>query len=178
MRFIFVLFSLFIFFGGYSQSEILHSDEVGKCYKDCNISHYPEHAQYDTTIVEIEKIPSSSNWVKRKADRNCLSQNPDDCMVWCLVDTPAVMDTIHKIDVIIDENLTAQAEVLCPEEASEELFMSIYNHLYANGYSDKLKKKDQKNFNKIRKAYTLYQMENQMPLGGLNMKTLRHMGLY
>lgn len=178
MRFIFICFSLFIFFESYCQSETLDSTEAGKCYRECNISHYPEHARYDTTIVEYEKMPSTSNWVKRKADRNCLSSNPDDCMVWCLVNTPAVMDTIHEFNVIIDESLTTQVEVLCPEEANEELFMSIYNHLHTNGYSDKLKKKDQKNFNKIRDAYTSYQIKNQMPLGGLNLETLRHMGLY
>ena len=33
--------------------------------------------------------PATTKWVKRKADRNCLSADPNDCLVWCLIEVPA-----------------------------------------------------------------------------------------
>ena len=44
---------------------------------------------------ELEEIsPASTKWVKRRAERNCLSADPADCLVWCLVETPTIYDTI------------------------------------------------------------------------------------
>ena len=40
--------------------------------------------------------PATTKWERRKADRNCLSQDPNDCLVWCLVQIPAVTETITK----------------------------------------------------------------------------------
>lgn len=37
----------------------------------------------------IEISPPSTKWVKRKADRNCISEDPNDCLVWCLIEVPA-----------------------------------------------------------------------------------------
>jgi Putative peptidoglycan binding domain len=34
--------------------------------------------------------------VKKRADASCLSANPDDCLVWCLVETPAEYQTVTK----------------------------------------------------------------------------------
>lgn len=44
----------------------------------------------------IEVAPASSKWVHKKSDANCLSADPNDCMVWCLVETPAEYKTITK----------------------------------------------------------------------------------
>ena len=37
----------------------------------------------------IEISSASTKWVKRKADRNCISTDPNDCLVWCLIEVPA-----------------------------------------------------------------------------------------
>ncbi len=53
-------------------------------------------AQYETVTEQIEVAPASTKWVKRKGDANCLSANPDDCLVWCLVEVPAQYETVTK----------------------------------------------------------------------------------
>ncbi|MCC7245995.1 MAG: peptidoglycan-binding protein [Saprospiraceae bacterium] len=52
--------------------------------------------KYETVTERVEVKPASTKWVKKKADANCLSANPDDCLVWCLVETPAEYQTITK----------------------------------------------------------------------------------
>ena len=52
-------------------------------------------AKYETQSEEIEVAAASSKWVKKKADKNCLSANPEDCLVWCLVETPAPVSYTH-----------------------------------------------------------------------------------
>ena len=52
--------------------------------------------QYETVTETIETKPSSSKWVKRQADKNCLSADPNDCLVWCLVEVPAEYSTVSK----------------------------------------------------------------------------------
>ena len=51
---------------------------------------------YETVTETIEVKPASTKWVKRKADRNCLSADPNDCLVWCLVEVPAEFTTVTK----------------------------------------------------------------------------------
>ena len=53
-------------------------------------------AKYTTESERIEVRPASTKWVKRKADRNCLSADPNDCLVWCLVEVPAEYRTVTK----------------------------------------------------------------------------------
>jgi len=53
-------------------------------------------AKYTTATETIEVSPASTKWVKKKADRNCLSADPNDCLVWCLVEVPARNRTITK----------------------------------------------------------------------------------
>ncbi len=38
----------------------------------------------------IEVAAPTKRWVKRKTDENCLSADPEDCMVWCIEEVPAV----------------------------------------------------------------------------------------
>ena len=52
--------------------------------------------KYETVTERVEIKPVSTKWVKKKADANCLSANPDDCLVWCLVETPAEYQTLTK----------------------------------------------------------------------------------
>jgi peptidoglycan hydrolase-like protein with peptidoglycan-binding domain len=52
--------------------------------------------QYETTTERVEISPATTKWVKRKADKNCLSANPEDCLVWCLVEVPAEYRTVSK----------------------------------------------------------------------------------
>ncbi len=51
---------------------------------------------YTTATETIVVRPASTKWVKKKADRNCLSADPNDCLVWCLVEVPQETRTITK----------------------------------------------------------------------------------
>ena len=51
---------------------------------------------YTTATETIVTRPASTKWVKKKADRNCLSADPNDCLVWCLVEVPEQTRTITK----------------------------------------------------------------------------------
>jgi hypothetical protein len=42
-----------------------------------------------TEVIPFENKPADTKWVKKIATENCRSANPDDCLVWCLVNTPA-----------------------------------------------------------------------------------------
>jgi hypothetical protein len=53
-------------------------------------------ATYETVTDQVLVSPAKQEWVKGKADINCLSQNPKDCEVLCLKDIPAVYKTITK----------------------------------------------------------------------------------
>ncbi len=53
-------------------------------------------AEYRSETERIETRPATTKWVKKKADRNCLSADPNDCLVWCLVEVPAEYRTVTK----------------------------------------------------------------------------------
>ncbi|MCL4115890.1 UNVERIFIED_CONTAM: hypothetical protein GTU68_053513 [Idotea baltica] len=53
-------------------------------------------AQFETANETIQTAAASTKWVKKKADRNCLSADPNDCLVWCLVEVPAQYRTVTK----------------------------------------------------------------------------------
>ncbi len=51
-------------------------------------------AEYETDSKSKAAANPTTKWVKKRGDANCLSQNPDDCMVWCLVEVPAQYQTV------------------------------------------------------------------------------------
>ncbi len=51
---------------------------------------------YRTESESIEVAPATTKWVRRKADKNCLSADPNDCLVWCLVEVPARTEVINR----------------------------------------------------------------------------------
>ena len=53
-------------------------------------------AGYETVSETIQTSPASTKWVKKQADKNCLSADPNDCLVWCLVEVPAQYKTVTK----------------------------------------------------------------------------------
>lgn len=57
---------------------------------------YPE--AIDAEYIEDVRVikPSSVQWVKKKADRNCQSADPNDCLVWCMVEVPAEVEVLSR----------------------------------------------------------------------------------
>lgn len=178
----------------------------GKCYAKAMMSD-----QYETSIVEyveytgnaeeenvevewVEEavVERSTKWEKRRADKNCLSKNPEDCMVWCLVETPA--QTIRYLTVkdtsitsnyrIVEEEIkvitkpggfTEWKEVICQSDQTPEFYSSLLQALFREGY-----KVDPNStiFNQLSKnALVKYQKDNNLPAGQLDMETLDALGV-
>lgn len=51
---------------------------------------------YETVTERMQVSEATTRWEKGKKDPNCLSANPDDCRVICLVEVPAQYKTITK----------------------------------------------------------------------------------
>jgi len=66
---------------------------------------------------ELEVIikPPTTEWCKRKADRNCMSVDPEDCLVWCLVEIPEEKETLR---ILLDTTEIKNFEVrnILPEQ--------------------------------------------------------------
>jgi hypothetical protein len=53
-------------------------------------------AQYETIRQQRMVSPTTTKWIKGKADAGCLSADPSDCQVMCLVEVPAVYTAVTK----------------------------------------------------------------------------------
>jgi hypothetical protein len=53
-------------------------------------------ATYETATERVEVKPSSTKWVKVPKEGECLSSNPNDCLVWALKETQAEYKTVEK----------------------------------------------------------------------------------
>lgn len=53
-------------------------------------------AEYEYVKEKIMVSPSTTKWVQGEADANCLSADPKDCQVMCLVETPAEYKTVTR----------------------------------------------------------------------------------
>ena len=178
----------------------------GACYAKClipdeYITHNEELAVFtgdpdntDARIEEIEFVISSgkTEWVKKKADKNCLSANPEDCLVWCLVDVPGetekyivVLDTTttdeyrmvtrETKELVKSGGHTEWREILCAEKISKELISNLQNYLFAQGLY--LKSIDG-NFNiDTKNALKQFQLHNKLPMGQIDLGTLDFMGI-
>jgi hypothetical protein len=52
--------------------------------------------KFETVTDKVLVTPATTKWVKKAADKNCLSADPNDCLVWCLVEVPAEYKTVTK----------------------------------------------------------------------------------
>jgi len=175
------------------------------CFAKCLIADKYESAQetrfeytgddFEQEGVKLNKIEiqeAGTKWVKKKADKNCMSANPDDCLVWCLIEQKAeyiemyeVLDT-HSIKNFkpasitfssISENggFTDWREVICDNQLTDSKKKGIQNALESKGYKvDYLNT----NFsNSIKNSLVKFQTENNLPIGQLDLETLAALGL-
>jgi len=179
--------------------------EPGKCYAQCitsdRYSNITEQileytgSDYEAEGVQRKTIllrPATTIWEKGKADPNCLSQNPEDCMVMCLIDVPAVYETYYivtdtstnkqfKITEIQKRSLVSVGgrngwvEVLCEKDITFKKIRAVQEALTNNGYSVGA-------INGIidagtKSALSEYQKDNGLPEGNLNIETLKYLGV-
>lgn len=67
-------------------------------------------AKYKTVTEQVMVKPATQKWVEGKADPNCLSADPRDCRVLCLVEVPAQYRTVTK-RVVVEEAKTEVVDV-------------------------------------------------------------------
>ncbi len=181
-------------------------DENGDCWQDClmpaiyedEITTYHIYTgdasteAVDLEEVEIEIKASKTEWVKKKADRNCLSADPNDCLVWCLVEVPAETETItvlkdinqssnYEIKEIVKKKLIKKGgyvekqKVICDDQVSPLLVLNIQNLLAEKKYETG---PPTEKINTLLKAgLNNYQKDHNLPIGLLNFQTLDNLGV-
>lgn len=68
----------------YTDGKVYSSSEIElKNYADSNVIEWEERLP---CRVKTRSKVVGQKWEKRRADKNCTSSNPEDCLVWCLVE--------------------------------------------------------------------------------------------
>ena len=80
---------------------------------------------YKTESEQIEISPATTKWVRRKADRNCLSADPNDCLVWCLVEVPAKTEVVTRRIPNCPTGATINGDKCCKQESTPPQFRTI-----------------------------------------------------
>ncbi len=80
---------------------------------------------YKTESEQIEVSPATTKWVRRKADRNCLSADPNDCLVWCLVEVPAKTEVVTRRIPNCPTGSTINGDKCCKQENTPPQFRTI-----------------------------------------------------
>ncbi|MEM9545014.1 MAG: peptidoglycan-binding domain-containing protein [Bacteroidota bacterium] len=152
---------------------------------------YTGDGNENVEIIEKKIVVKSAQtkWIKKPANlkTKCASPDPNDCMVWCLVEEEAVVRTIQvlvdttqtKNDVI--ERIKKQTgeekrgtmewkEVVCEKYIDVSLIQSVQNRLLEKGFygGDKNGKMDKS----FKDALSLFQIENTLPVGQFDFETL------
>lgn len=169
------------------------------CFAKCLIQDEFADASYDFAVftgdesevgldtIEWETAPAHTKWIKKKADKNCLSDDPEDCLIWCLIEVPAqfktfvvVTDTLqtdnykivteNKSELVNKGGFTEWRNVLCEKDITTEVSTQIQEALKQRGYyqgeiTGEIKKD-------TRNALVNFQKDNGLPVGQLDFDTL------
>lgn len=186
--------------------DAVRPNEPGMCYARCLIQgEYVTQDEYYLEYIgdnpkqkgikrkNIELSPATTKWVKKKADKNCLSADPNDCLVWCLEETPAEIETVyivtdttlikdyHEIELPVQRlesvgGFTEWREVLCETAPGySNLVKRVQIALNEKGYNVGIP--DNKNGPKTKAALIKYQKTNNLPIGQLDVDTLKALGV-
>ncbi len=178
-------------------------------------------AQYDIVTEDKLVTTASQQWVKGKADKNCLSSNPKDCEVWCLKEIPAIYEKVSRkvekvaaatktVDVPALTKVTPRKklveaarenkieipatyktvmkkvlvkkggfqewkEVVCEQDLTNNKIAQIQQALKREGYDPG--PVDNEMGGKTKDALVKFQMDKGLPVGNLNMETLKSLGI-
>jgi len=175
--------------------------KAGECYAKCLIA--PSYDSVITTIAlylgtdsmlakqyTVDTIltlrPESVKWVKKSCDRKCLSDDPEDCLVWCLEPTKAqtlriqryLLDTTVTSDYISQKRYvyftakpggyTEWQTIVCPHKVTPKLVQKVRTALGM---------KEDKSVSAMnsdtRAALTTFQRKHGLPIGQLTKETLK-----
>jgi len=177
--------------------------EPGKCYAKCKSPVVYENIVEDRVLYTGEPIeadylehisqeirPAGTKWIKKKTE-NCLSANPDDCLIWCLSTVPAeteeyilVKDTTqtseYKVETVEYRKPVSFGgeiewqEVICQNKIDKGLVQDIATVLIDEGFYSDNKIPSKLNM-QLTKAMVEYQKEYGLYSGQMTMETLNHM---
>jgi len=202
------IFFIFVLRFGYGQPGTQVNKEInidGNCYINISKDIYETHEEtYPVftgdkkprgvrlkrkTLVLKEPI---TKWIKKKADRNCLSADPNDCTVWCLVEsvpgetahfqyvkntsktTEFEMQTFTVYTKIKTE--FEEVQVVCKSDIDDALIKNVQSRLSELGYFIAPNIKVNM-FDKIKSALSNYQNDNDLPIGHFDYQTLNHLNI-
>lgn len=147
-------------------------------------------------LGEVEFRPASTKWVKKKADKNCQSSDPNDCLVWCLESIPAVYGTpTVSIDsagvepmkyVVIPGKAklleagghTIWVEVLCEKDMDVRLLQQVHSALATRGYAAGVYPNDRLASKDLKAALSKFQEDNGLVKGQLSVETVEALGVF
>ncbi len=162
--------------------------------------HYTgsKYHQDGIEFIRKEVSPSQTKWVKTKADKNCLSADPDDCIVWCLQETPAVFKESYLVtdtakikewrfqpkeviqveeQKLVSEEYVVWKEVLCENHPNFSTIISELQQAFiAIGYETE-NSENSINNESLMNVVIRYQKENNLAYGQLDLETLNHLDL-
>ncbi|MEM1321860.1 MAG: hypothetical protein AAGG75_16490 [Bacteroidota bacterium] len=144
----------------------------------------------DTFSLELK--PASTKWVKKKSEEECLSPNPEDCMVWSMEDMPAEVKqwvvvndtsairsfTIEKVSQKVFTKMGGykqRVEVRCPEKIDGLFIRKVADVLHLNGFLRNPSKTAVDP--EFQSALTRFQRANQLPIGHFDEETLMVLGI-
>lgn len=152
----------------------------------------PDDYEVEVDTIEIVFEEGGTGWEKKKADRNCISVNPDDCMVWCLVETGRIAesyvvvkdtsatDLFEMTKIYPEDNpqtggITEWREIVCDKDLTSSLIEDVQIFLieakFLTGVSTGKFDYD------TRGALIEYQKINGLPVGQVDFETLDSMGV-
>jgi len=196
-------------FGG----EMPQKGEPGKCYAKCLITSteeieeheevypiyigdQPETVELETITIILNEGKATSRWVKKRADRNCLSADPNDCMVWCLVEEkpePMVLeievlaDTTQTDDFIYEyfllenkisalEQNTEWREVICKPNITASFISELQEKLAEEGYYQG--NPTEIFTSELELSLFQFQKDHNLPYGQMDVETLSELGIF
>lgn len=179
--------------------------EPGKCYAKCLIPDKYEYFEKELTIytgentdregVVLETIaikPATKKWEKKKND-DCKSADPNDCLVWCLIDIPEITEdyylvidtsivkeyTVEKVNYaerVRTGGFTEWREVVCAVDVTKRFYLNVQMALIEKGYGESVVP-DGKISKSTKEALVRCQKENSLPVGSLDIETLQFLGV-
>ena len=188
--------------------------EPGKCYAKClmpsnvegTVDYYllPVQNTSAENFFRTEEIQISdpvAKWVKKLADKNCQSADPNDCLVWCLVEEKPEVEERMVYNESEEINLaylqspndftygqsvvkkstdnggvTEWKEILCATDPRySNIIASIQTKLNSLGYYEE--KINQKLNPATKDALVEYQEANSLPIGHLDVETLKSLDI-
>jgi len=177
----------------------IYEDSFGDCFEKSLLLESYDHIfeerqsysikglvtnERDVANLKIEFVENYTGWVKKKADKNCQSNDPNDCLVWCqskiqrralsvkvinedlAVSLEAIDD--DTIELLSNANYLIFSQIEC--ELKPEVVLAVNEAL--TEYFEEPIETDEMIF-----QLNIYQYQNDLPIVGYNLETLLDLGI-